>query len=108
MVTVFSYEDIVIPKETREVGDWPFEEEYEMPEMVFGCEQPFPMGSVTFPVTIDKEELDQGSRLILYAPVFDLQATPENQRKVEDLDGMEVAANIPTTHPSTLQPVIRP
>jgi len=106
MVTVFSYEDIVIPKETREVG-WPGED-FDMPEMVFGCEQAFPMGSTTFPVTIDKVELDLGNRLMLFAPVFDLQATPENQRKVEDLDGIDVAANIAATQPSTLQPVIRP
>ena len=105
---MFSYENIVIPKETREAGEWPFEEEYDIPGIVFGCEQAFPMGSATFPVTIDKEELDQGNRLILFAPVFDLQATPENQRKIEDLEGIDVATNIATTQPSTLQPVIRP
>jgi len=103
-VNLFSYEDIKIPAEKREIGSWPFEEDVPFPEVQFNCTNPFPMGNVEFEIELDASELDRNNELILFAPAFDLQSIPENQRHIEDLSGIEAVDNVPTTHPSSLRP----
>ena len=100
----FSYHDIVIPEEIKEVGDWPFEEEVSIPEMVFGCDNPFPMSNAEYEIEIDKEKLDKNNEVTLYIPVLDLQAVPENRRAIEDLSALELVAEVPSTHRSSLRP----
>jgi len=48
--------------------------------------------------------LDENNHIIFYVPAVDLFAVPENNRKIEDLEAMGLAADFPENNPDLFQP----
>jgi len=73
--------------------------------IVFDNTKPLPIGGASYTFEINKEDIDSGRTLRLYAIDVSLDLIPESDRKVEDLEQIGDTESLSETYRKQIQPI---